>query len=651
MESKAPTVSLDQMLVALLRANPKAFINGNMNLLLAGQSLTVPSADAALNVDPAQAHREVAAQSADFAAYRSRLAQTVAAAPAEAEKQATAAGAGRVTTKVEDKSAAQKTGDQLKIAKAAEQGAAGATGISGKDEEIARQRAVKEEQDRAAALAKANADIKRANELAAKAAAAAQEQAEAAKAAAAKAEAAKAEAARVEAAKAEAARAEAAKAEAARAEAAKAEAAKAEAAKAEAAKAEAAKAEAAKAEAAKTALLAQATAPKAEAPKAEPPKVMPPPPAPAAPSVSLVDSLSSPVVLGSGGAALLVILIALNVIRRKRSAGADRLKTEGEALAANSLFGAAGGQSVDTGATSSFNSSFIPAASQLDSNEVDPVAEADVYVAYGREEQAEDILKEALRLQPDRHAVRVKLLEIYSRRNDKASFNAVAQELRDRTGGVGEDWDRAAKLGRTLDPANAMYAGAAVAAETGTRGPTTDLRLGGATGSRAPEGGELAETGAGAHGGELEFDTISHMVGDKSKLRAAAVVDTRGGPETALAPVTTMPVEATGNLAPTTRGGTNTATQGFEPKLPPEVLFGQKAPAPASPVAAVAQPAARAAVPSSIDFGALDFDLGPSKLNIEAQTELPVEKEEPEPQPPQEGCRPRPANAFGQWPP
>ena len=624
LESKAPTVSLDQMLVALLRANPKAFINGNINLLLAGQSLTVPSADAALNVDPAQAHREVAAQSADFAAYRSRLAQTVAAAPAEAEKQATAAGAGRVTTKVEDKSAAQKTGDQLKIAKAAEQGAAGATGISGKDEEIARQRAVKEEQDRAAALAKANADIKRANELAAKAAAAAQEQAEAAKAAAAKAEAAKAEAARVETAKAEAARAEAAKAEAA----------KAEAAKAEAAKAEAAKAEAAKAEAAKTALLAQATAPKAEAPKAEPPKVMPPPPAPAAPSVSLVDSLTSPVVLGSGGAALLVILIALNVIRRKRSAGADQLKTEGEALAANSLFGAAGGQSVDTGATSSFNSSFIPAASQLDSNEVDPVAEADVYVAYGREEQAEDILKEALRLQPDRHAVRVKLLEIYSRRNDKASFNAVAQELRDRTGGVGEDWDRAAKLGRTLDPANAMYAGAAAAAETGSRGPTTDLRLGGATGSRAPEGGELAETGAGAHGGELEFDTISHMVGDKSKLRAAAVVDTRGGPETALAPVTTMPVEATGNLAPTTRGGTNTATQGFEPKLPPEVLFGQKAPAPASPVAAVAQPAARAAVPSSIDFGALDFDLGPSKLNIEAQTELPVEKEEPEPQPP-----------------
>src|SRR5262249_994183 len=149
----------------------------------------------------------------------------------------------------------------------------------------------------------------------------------------------------------------------------------------------------------------------------------------------------------------------------------------GEGMRANSLFGQTGGQSVDTGATSTFNSSFIPAASQLDSNEVDPVAEADVYIAYGREEQAEEILNEALPLQPDRHTVRVKLLEIYSRRGDKASFNAVAEELRERTGGAGDDWERAMKLGRTLDPANSMFAGGAAATEAALRGPTTELRL------------------------------------------------------------------------------------------------------------------------------------------------------------------------------
>ena len=617
LDNKGRGVSLDQMLVALLQANPKAFIGGNMNRVLAGRQLEVPTADTAIGIDQAVAHREVVAQAADFAAYRSRLAQLAEAAPSVPEKQPTAGAQGHVTTKVEEKGAGPKTGDQLKIAKAetaAGQGAIGTTpSLSKKDEEIARQRAIKEEQERAAALAKANADIKRANELAAQAAAAAQKQAEAAKAAEAKAEALKAEAAKVEAAKAEAAKAEAAKAEAAKVEAAKAEAAKLEAAKAEAAKAEAAKAEAAKAEAAKAEAAkaeaaklaaAQPVPPKKEAPKAAPA------PAPAAPN--LVDSLTSPAVLGSAGGALVVALVGLNVMRRRRTAGSEQLKAEGD-LAANSLFGTAGGQSVDTGATSTFNSSFIPAASQLDSNEVDPVAEADVYVAYGREEQAEDILKEALRLQPDRHPVRVKLLEIYSRRGDKASFNAVAQELHDRTGGVGEEWERAAKLGKSLEPTNPLYAGAVAAADTGARGPTTDLNLGLAA----------AKAGAGAsieaNSDALQFDTLSHMVGDQTKLRAAGAETTRG-PDTALTPETAMPADSR-LQAPASAGAVG---QRFEPRLPPEM---PRAPAPAA--IPEPQPVARAAAPtpSSIDFGALDFDLGPSKLNLDAQTELPVEKE------------------------
>ena len=40
--------------------------------------------------------------------------------------------------------------------------------------------------------------------------------------------------------------------------------------------------------------------------------------------------------------------------------------------------------------------------SQLDAaGDVDPVAEADVYLAYGRDLQAEEILKEAAASQPD----------------------------------------------------------------------------------------------------------------------------------------------------------------------------------------------------------------------------------------------------------
>ncbi len=216
-------------------------------------------------------------------------------------------------------------------------------------------------------------------------------------------------------------------------------------------------------------------------PAPAPVKKAAPPPAPPREEPGFFSDLlgNTTTLLGLIGiVALLAALFGWSWYRKRRAESSDRFKDTGEGAQANSLFGATGGQSVDTG-TSTFNSSFIPAASQLDSNEVDPVAEADVYIAYGREEQAEDILKEALRLQPDRHAVRVKLMEIYARRGDKTSFMAVAEELRERTGATGEDWERGVKLGRTVDPAHAMFAGALVGAVAGdaTRGPTTGFRL------------------------------------------------------------------------------------------------------------------------------------------------------------------------------
>lgn len=73
-------------------------------------------------------------------------------------------------------------------------------------------------------------------------------------------------------------------------------------------------------------------------------------------------------------------------------------------------------------------SSMMYSPSQLDAGgDVDPVAEADVYLAYGRDQQAEEILLEALRLHPDRLPVRLKLLEIYAQRPDAARFEAAAR--------------------------------------------------------------------------------------------------------------------------------------------------------------------------------------------------------------------------------
>ncbi len=119
--------SLDQMLVALFNANPEAFINKNMNLLRAGAQLSIPTDAEAAAMSGTDARKEVVAQSADFAAYRSRLAQAAGGAAPVAKAPTAAAGGGQVTTKVEDRSATAKPGgDQLKIAKADDKATAAA---------------------------------------------------------------------------------------------------------------------------------------------------------------------------------------------------------------------------------------------------------------------------------------------------------------------------------------------------------------------------------------------------------------------------------------------------------------------------------------------------------------------------------------------
>ncbi|WP_395695129.1 FimV family protein, partial [Piscinibacter sp.] len=79
-KTQRPGVSLDQMLVSLYKANPDAFLGSNMNRLKSGVVLSVPSSEDAKAVTQAEARQLIQAQSADFSAYRQRLAGAVPAA-------------------------------------------------------------------------------------------------------------------------------------------------------------------------------------------------------------------------------------------------------------------------------------------------------------------------------------------------------------------------------------------------------------------------------------------------------------------------------------------------------------------------------------------------------------------------------------------
>jgi pilus assembly protein FimV len=329
-----------------------------------------------------------------------------------------------------------------------------------------------------------------------------------------------------------------------------------------------------------------------------------------------MDQLTSLPVLGSLIVVLVAALFGFNFYRKRKVERSDQFKSTVDGMRANSLFGATGGQSVDTSATSTFNSSFIPAASQLDSNEVDPVAEADVYIAYGREEQAEEILKEALRLQPDRVGVRVKLLEIYSRRGDKAAFTALAGELHERSGGAGEEWDRAAKLGRSLDPSNPLFSGGAPSTTEIAQGPTTDLRLTTAgTDSQGPLG-MPADHGDGLGSSTQPLTSELRATVQPGSLMGA-LPSTRQGLDSRIGGDTKLPVDS--QMSPSTR----------LPATSPVAEAGKPPPGPSTlPLEETVKPV------SGIDFGALDFDLGPTKTGSDGVTVLMPLPEEHEASPP-----------------
>lgn len=413
---KSEGISLEQMLVALFKSNKQAFDGDNMNRLKAGQILRVPEAGQIEAVEKSAAVTEVKAHSVDWHAYRQKLAAAVADAKPATEEAARQVVSGKITAAVEDKAALAKepAKDVLKLsrseglggAKPAAAGAGGGKELQTMKEQIqamqeestAKEKAIKEANQRIADLEKNIKEMQKLLELRNQNLADLQKQAAADKAA---------------------------------------------------------PAAAAPTPAAQAPASAEDATAKAEMPK-------PVPSAPVQPEISLLDELTAnPLYLGGGAAAaLLLALLGVRVAaaRRRKAAGlAGSLKASGE-LQESAFLGGAGGARIDTSDTSFLTDFSQSGLGAIGTNEVDPIAEADVYMAYGRDAQAEEILKEALTKDPYRHEIRLKLLEIHAGRKNANAFGFVAEELHAALAGQASPiWDKAAAMGRSLDPDNPLY--------------------------------------------------------------------------------------------------------------------------------------------------------------------------------------------------
>lgn len=91
-------------------------------------------------------------------------------------------------------------------------------------------------------------------------------------------------------------------------------------------------------------------------------------------------------------------------------------------------------------------------------SEVDPLAEAEVYIAYGRDNKAEEVLKNAMTADPTRVDLPLRLLDIYAKNKDTAKFEEVAKTVRDLTQAEGPDWEQVVGKGLEIDPSNPLYA-------------------------------------------------------------------------------------------------------------------------------------------------------------------------------------------------
>ncbi|BAZ93946.1 TfP pilus assembly protein FimV [Thiohalobacter thiocyanaticus] len=242
---------------------------------------------------------------------------------------------------------------------------------------------------------------------------------------------------------------------------------------------------------------------------------------------------------GAGAVALLLLILAWLGARKRRMATTEFKESilaepgdkggAGSASAATAVGAAAGG--AEAAAAEPQEEAPAPAASggpQSDSSlftdfsvsdmgtlqneaEADPIAEADVYLAYGRYQQAEELIRGALDNDPDNADYRLKLLEVFHAARNQSAFDTEAEALLARLENQEDPaWQRVVEMGRELNPGNSLYlaGGGAVEAPAPAEPELTDLGGMDTSDTGLDEAGTAtAESEAGAEeDNSLDFD-------------------------------------------------------------------------------------------------------------------------------------------------
>lgn len=242
-----------------------------------------------------------------------------------------------------------------------------------------------------------------------------------------------------------------------------------------------------------------AAAPQQDRPVAAP--VLPATPPEADKAGLLRTLLDYPLYLAGLAGALVVGLAAYMFARRRRqnlSGFRQGMMTEGGALKLSAVASPSGPGAGRFTAGHSHGATELTGLGlgTIDTHEVDPIAEADVYLAYHRAAQAEEILKDALTKNPGRQDLLLKLLEVYAASQDTANFAARARELQARLNDPGSPiWLKVTEVGRRIDPDNVLYRTAGISAAPAQKSPVATSDRESTASVPAPESPAAAPAG------------------------------------------------------------------------------------------------------------------------------------------------------------
>ena len=94
----------------------------------------------------------------------------------------------------------------------------------------------------------------------------------------------------------------------------------------------------------------------------------------------------------------------------------------------------------------------------VQADEVDPIAEADVYIAYGRHEQAEEVLLDGVANYPERADIKHKLLTVYHKNGNSEGFERIAEELYSNRDSLEPNvWQEICEMGKDVNPENPLF--------------------------------------------------------------------------------------------------------------------------------------------------------------------------------------------------